>query len=461
MSDLSDLSNSLQKRLLIIGYVWPEPNSSAAGTRMMQLIQLFASQNWNITFASPAKLGEHKVDLQTLGIAEKNIELNDSSFDNFITQLQPNMVIFDRFMMEEQFGWRVAKYAPQALRILNTEDLHSLRASRQKLLKQFLKNQPNNIDLEDIALTDSLTLFTEMALSDIAKREIAAIYRSDLTLMISAFEMQLLTQQFSIPQQQLFYLPFVYQPLQSSNSNSATINNWQERQHFISIGNFRHEPNWDAVLWLKQEIWPLIRKQLPSAELHIYGAYPPPKATALHNKKQGFLIKGWAEDALDVMQQARVCLAPLRFGAGIKGKLADAMQTGTPSVTTDIGAESMLNTHLEQWPGAIANNAEDYANAAVELYQNNQACSDCQTLALKNFQLNYEDQSFNDKLMHCLQLLTENLTRHRSQNFTGSMLNHHHHKSTQYMAQWIEAKNKIEVSETVSSPNQNSEIIEK
>ena len=106
------LNSNPNSTLLILGYVWPEPSSSAAGTRMMQLIHLFQKHQWQITFASPSKLGEHRLDLTQFGIQEQNIELNSSSFDEFLNDLQPNVVIFDRFMMEEQFGWRVETQCP-------------------------------------------------------------------------------------------------------------------------------------------------------------------------------------------------------------------------------------------------------------------------------------------------------------------------------------------------------------
>lgn len=435
--------NTPSKKLLIIGYVWPEPNSSAAGSRMMQLIRLFLAHNWNITFASPAKLGEHKTDLIALGVDEQTIELNNQSFDIFIQELQPGLVIFDRFMMEEQFGWRIEQFAPQAIRVLNTEDLHSLRSTRQQLLKDYLKTHSKEINLEDIQLTDQACLFNKMAQSDMAKREIASIFRCDLTLMISEYEMALLQQQFQAPAQQLFYLPFLYPGVEHSSLPS-----FEERIHFVTIGNFRHEPNWDAVLWLKESIWPLIRKQLPKAELHIYGAYPPPKATALHNPKQGFLVKGWAEDAFSVIQNARLLLAPLRFGAGIKGKLAEAMLNGTPSITTSIGAESMQANANSIWPGAIANNSHEFANAAVELYNNKQAWLNYQKTGFENVSNRYlfnpksnDADSANNRLMQTITQLQSDLNTHRNKNFVGAMLNHHRHKSTKYMAQWIEAKN--------------------
>ncbi|HXR01264.1 MAG TPA: glycosyltransferase, partial [Pseudomonas sp.] len=84
---------------LIIGYVWPEPGSSAASGHVMQLIDCFLEHGWQITFASAASEGEHKADLAALGISEMPIELNNSSFDAFISALQPDVVLFDQFLM--------------------------------------------------------------------------------------------------------------------------------------------------------------------------------------------------------------------------------------------------------------------------------------------------------------------------------------------------------------------------
>jgi len=433
-------SKTSSKTLLIIGYVWPEPNSSAAGTHMMQLIHFFLKQGWSITFASPCNLGEHKADLLSLGINEQLIELNNESFDLFIQQLQPGLVIFDRFMMEEQFGWRIEKQAPHAVRILNTEDLHSLRAVRQQLIKDYLNTQPEITDLQKVPLHDAQHLFEKMATSDLTKREIAAIFRCDLTLMISEFEMDLLQQQFQVPIRQLMYLPFQYKKLPTS-----ALKAFEMRQHFIAIGNFRHEPNWDAVLWLKQEIWPLIRQQLPRAELHIYGAYPSKKATQLHNPKQGFHVMGWAENAFDVLSQARVCLAPLRFGAGIKGKLAEAMLCGTPNVTTSIGCESMQIIHSEAWGGAIANQPHEFAEQAVRLYQDSAVWQKAQKQGYKIVTDRYLlTPTRSQRLLDKINGLMTDIATHRTANFIGAMLNHHHHKSTQYMSQWIEVKNRLE-----------------
>ena len=411
-------------RVLIIGYVWPEPNSSAAGSRMLALINCFRSEGWVVTFASPAALGDHSVDLAELGISSCNISLNCSSFDTFILALQPDIVLFDRFMMEEQFGWRVEKACPDALRILDTEDLHCLRDARHQAHKQKRDFCTNDLSSE---------LNSGMAL-----REVAAILRCDFSLMISRYEMQLLQQHFKVDQALLHYCPFMLDLTDTIRSAPS----YERRQHFIAIGNFRHAPNWDSVLWLSSEIWPLIRKQLPAVELHIFGAYPPKKATDLHNPSKGFHVLGWAESALDVMSAARVCLAPLRFGAGIKGKLADAMLCGTPSVTTAVGAESMWLNDQSKWCGEVAETAVDIANAAVRLYQHKSRWQAAQSIGTATLAEHYDRGRVGRVLLQKIDECRENLAAHRRNNFIGAMLRHHHHRSTQFMSQWIEEKNK-------------------
>lgn len=421
-------------RVLIIGYVWPEPRSSAAGGHMMQIIESFLQRGWHITFSSPAGIGEHKADLASLGIDEVGIELNNSSFDTFISQLTPDIVLFDRFMMEEQFGWRVEKHCPAALRVLETSDLQSLRDARQQQLKARLKSSADLDDFSNLFAPARRDTFEQMADTDLAQREIAAIYRCDLSLMISEYEIDLLVEHFNVPRALLHWCPLMV------DSVPATFVPFEQRQHFLSIGNFRHAPNWDAVLWMKTTVWPLIRQQLPGAQLHVYGAYTPPKATALHNPAQGFHVLNWAEDALEVMSHARICMAPLRFGAGIKGKIADAMLCGTPNVTTPVGAEGM---HGElPWAGAIEQSASAIAAAAVHLYQNAEAWHQAQQHGQTLLAQRYLQASHGPALVECIERCRTGLEQHRRNNFTGAMLRHHQHKSTQYMAQWIEAKNR-------------------
>lgn len=394
----------------------------------MQLITYFA-QNHRVVFASPAKLGEHREDLTQLGVKEQHIALNCDSFNTWVSELNPATVIFDRFMMEEQFGWRVEQCVPGCLRILDTEDLHSLRQARHDNHKAALKQ---GIQF-DTQFADTERLFAQMSVQDVCQREIAAIYRCDLSLMISEFEIELLNNCFGVPRAQLVHLPFMLEPALQNSPNFTA------RQHFVSIGNFRHAPNWDATLWLKQQIWPRIRRKLPHAQLHIYGAYPSKKVTDLHSESEGFHVLGWAEDAFDVLKHARVCLAPLRFGAGIKGKFTDAMRCATPSVTTTLGAESMAGEY--PWPGALANDCEQLAHQAIALHQDaerwQEASNSCAIILAKRYDRAALTALLDERISAC-QL---DLERHRRQNFTGTMLRHHMHKSTKYMSQWIAAKN--------------------
>ncbi len=414
--------NAEKTTLLIIGFVWPEPNSSAAGRRMMQLIELFLTHSWQITFATPATESEHGVDLQALGVQPVAIQLNDGRFDDFVAQLQPDIVLFDRFMIEEQFGWRVEAHCPDALRVLNTEDLHFLRKARQMAVKQ---KRP---------------LAKQDYVSDGALREVASILRSDLTILISEFEVALLQDTFQIDPHLLQYTPFLLDKI--SPETVATWPSFTERQHFVTIGNFRHAPNWDAVLQLQQMVWPLIRNQLPQAELYVYGAYPSKKVTDLHRPQAGFYVCGWAEDAQLVMQQARVCLAPLRFGAGLKGKLIAAMLCGTPAVTTAMGAEGIAGGL--PWNGAVVDDWQGFADTAVSLYQDQSFWQQSQAHGVAIINQRFDKTFHGAQLIQRIETVRQNLEEHRLQNFTGAMLRHHTMKSTMYMSRWIEAKNKVQ-----------------
>jgi len=409
------------KNLLIIGFVWPEPNSTAAGSRMMQLIELFQKDNYKITFVSTATKSTNSFNLESINIETFEIELNNTSFDKFIKEINPSIVLFDRYLTEEQFGWRVTENCPNAIKILDTEDLHFLRKARQTAFKS---EKPLSVDLIK---------------NDVAKREIASIYRCDLTLIISKFEMKLLKNTFKINKSILQYLPFL-----EDNINLAKIKTYpsfEKRTHFITMGNFKHEPNYNAVLYLKSTIWPLIRKKLPKVEMHIYGAYATEKVLQLQNIKDGFLIKGWARDTKETYTNARVCLAPLKFGAGLKGKLIDSMKFGTPSVTTSIGAEAM-HKNLP-WNGFICDDPEEFALKSVELYSNKNSWKKSQKNGVDIINTCYSKDKYGTKFLHKIEKITQNLNKHRLKNFIGSMLEHHTLKSTKYLSKWIEEKNKF------------------
>ena len=410
------------KKVLIIGKVWPEPQSSAAGSRMIQLIDYFADSGVEIIFASAAKRGKYSADLSGKVSAEAEIEVNNSQFDSFMLEHNPDIVLFDRFSVEEQFGWRVAETCPDAIRILDTEDLHFLREARGRSA-QGKQNSGNPVDYQN----------------EVAIREIASVYRSDLSLVISDYEMNLLLNRFKIPANILLHLPFMLNPVTDDIKNERPV--YSERSGFVTIGNFRHPPNSDSVIWLMEEIWPLIRKRMPEAEMNVYGAYLPKKIEMLNEPGDGFYVKGRASSSGKVIEQARVMLAPLRFGAGLKGKLIDAMRYGTPAVTTNVGAESMYGSF--EIPGQIQDDPEKFADAAVELYNDENQWHQARTNGFRVINERYSKDEYEKLLTSRICEIWNDPESHRRNNFTGRMLMHHSMASTRYMSKWIEEKNKF------------------
>lgn len=404
------------KQLLIIGHTFPEPSTTAAGSRMMQLIELFSKEGFQITFASTAAISEKTIDLKERCISVKNIQLNDASFDEFIKELNAEAVIFDRYITEEQFGWRVSEQCPNTLKLLDTEDLHFLRKAREEAIKT---NKP----------VSEAKLFSE-----IAKRELASILRCDLSLIISEYEMNLLKETFKIPSQIIYYLPLFF----ATNNNDTQIKTFKERQNFITIGNLLHAPNVDSVLQLK-EFWPGIKERFPEAELHIFGAYAPQQILQLNDKKEGFIIKGWVEDLEKVLKTYRVLLAPIRFGAGLKGKLLDAMYFGLPSVTTQIGVEGLCGDF--PFGGETTSSKESFINSAIRLYSEEIAWQEAQQNGFRIIQERFRKILFRKEFKSLINELLLNLETHRQENFIGQILQHHTLQGTKYMSKWIEVKN--------------------
>ncbi|MEH6765772.1 MAG: glycosyltransferase [Aequorivita antarctica] len=405
------------KQLLILGHTFPEPTTTAAGSRMMQLLELFTEENYQITFASTASISERTANLEAQHISVKNILLNDTSFDEFIKELNPQIVIFDRYITEEQFGWRVNEICQEALKILDTEDLHFLRKAREEAIKN---SRP----------ISEANLFSETT-----KRELASILRCDVSLIISEYEMELLQNTFKISSELLYYLPFLVKTL----TEEITTLSFEERHNFFAIGNLLHAPNVDSVLQLK-EIWPEIKKQLPKAELHIYGAYAPQQILQLNNKKQGFIVKGWVENVEAVMKNYRVQLAPLRFGAGLKGKFLDAMRYGLPTVTTEVGAEGMCGKL--PFGGTITISKEEFITAAIQLYSEENLWNKAQQNGFSIIEKRFQKRLFSEAFKKHIHTISTNLEKHRQENFLGQILQHHTLQSTKYLSKWIEAKNR-------------------
>ncbi|EAR08858.1 glycosyltransferase [Reinekea blandensis] len=409
---------------LLIARQWPEPNSTAAGRRTLDLLSILQQQGYQIHLASTAEPTPFQADLSTLGYQTHRIALNDSSFDQWITELNPTLVVYDRFVSEEQFGWRIRQQIPQAMTVLDTSDLHCLRSAREVSVK---KQQP--IDL----------------FNDIALREVAAIVRCDLTLMISDVETELLNTTFKVPQTLLCYLPFLV-----SEDDYQPGGDFDSRQHLIMMGGFKHEPNRDAARWLRDSIWPLLKPQLPKhVEMHVYGAYPDQAMQQLHNPAQGFHLKGRADDALATFRQYRLNLAPLRFGAGQKGKILEGWLTGTPTISNAIGAESMIGPLS---PGyELPEDAQAFADLSARVYKDPDLW---QSLVSAGEQILSQRFRRDEHIVPFVQRVADvraDLTSHRHQNFWGRLLWQEQFRSTEFMSRWIEAKTQLKSTSTPGS----------
>ncbi len=403
------------RTILIIGLVWPEQISSAAGKRMVQLIKIFTENSYKVIFVSAASESDYSEDLLPLNVICERIVLNSDTFDKFLQNINPTIVLFDRFVMEEQYGWRVAEKCPDAIRILDTEDLHFLRAARNSAIKA-------NRNLSD----------DDLLSEPVATREIASILRCDLTLIISEVEVELLQRLFNIDASLLHYIPLLAE-------QDLDVRSFESRNDFLFIGNFLHFPNLDAVRHLKSEIWPELRDRVPTAKLIICGAYPTQEVLQMHSNKSRIVVKGRVPDSIETIRDAKVMLAPIRTGAGIKGKLLEAISTGTPSVTTSIGAEGIAGVY--DWPGAICENVSDFVNAATLLYQSKEAWNSSQrnrVAILKRF----DEKNFVEDFLLKIVNIQQNISQHRNRNFYGKLLQHHTMTSTKYMSLWISEKNK-------------------
>jgi glycosyltransferase involved in cell wall biosynthesis len=415
-------------KVVLITYVWPEPLSSAAGLRDMNLIDSILWAGWDLIVASPSVQNSYSDQLIQRGIRIHGVHANDPEFDLWIKSEAPSLVIFDRFVIEEQFGWRVQENCPDAVRVLDTQDLHFLRRTRAKAI-QIGKSEVGKVSL----VSEALEVGSKEFMNEDTFREIASLYRCDGIFVLSRFEYDLLISQFNFSRDVLSLSRFQY-------PDPVPTPGFEDRDHFMMIGNFRHAPNEDGVRWLIHEIWPLIRRRLPNVSLDIYGAYPSKEMMALTSKKEGIFVRGPISDHLEVLRSHRVNLAPLRFGAGIKGKISDGWWAGTPVVATSIGAEGMSDSY--SFGGLIADSAEDFAEAAVRLFQEEKEWAAQQQSGIQLIQALYSLEINRAELVHFLAFLLSNRGELRSHNWLGAMLDYHSMRSTRYFSKWIEEKSK-------------------
>ena len=422
--------------ILWICFVWPEPTSSAAGIRTVQLIKSCRKNGYNVEVWSPCQPNSFQNQLTANGITTKQIQPNDSIFDTEITKYNPDIVFFDRFMIEEQFSWRVRANCPEALRILDTVDLHLIRRARQKTVHSHSLNIATALSAEALNSEDAI-------------REISAIYRSDLSLIISESEMNLLQTHYNISADLLLLCPLFYEDF---SETSITVSlDFSARRNFIFIGNFNHPPNVDCVRILKKDIWGKIQARLAlhevnprEIELHVYGAYPTREILNFDDHNTGFRVKGWTADARKTLAEYKVNLAPIRFGAGIKGKITEGWAAGTPCVATSIAAEGMYpNDGSIAFGGVVTDDWEQFVQASVKFYLLPYVWNEASRQGFRLLDALFNETVISEKFLRGIFFQSTNRKMLRQKNFIGALLWHHSHRSSEYFSRWIEEKNKM------------------
>jgi glycosyltransferase involved in cell wall biosynthesis len=244
-------------------------------------------------------------------------------------------IIFCRHYIATQYMDVVRQHAPQAKIWFDTVDLHYLREERLAALQQ-------SPQLAEVAATTR-------------KQELAVIQNSDLTFVVSPVEMDIL--KLAVPGSQVAILSNIHEPMVDTPS-------FKQRNGLLFVGGFQHPPNVDAVQWFIREVWPLLIAMLPEASLTIVGSKMPESLREL--QQPGIDILGFVPDIDPLLLSCRISIAPLRYGAGVKGKVNQAMSFGLPVVATPAAVEGMNLSHGHN--AMVAQTPQAFAEAIVQLH---------------------------------------------------------------------------------------------
>lgn len=327
------------RRVLVIDSETPRPDRDSASLRLFNLMRLLIEEGAQVTFV-PADLNHTGADtqrLQQLGVETWYAPF----FGTPASWLRTHGAHFDTVVVCRHYVLRewlplLRRHAPRAKVVFDTIDLHYLRERRGAEVSQ------------DAAL---------MRASEKTRAlELDVIARSDATLVVSEIERTLLAQ--DAPRAQVEVLSNLHRVHGAGRP-------FGQRHDLVFVGGFRHPPNVDAVRWFATEVFPLVRARLPEVRFHCIGGDVPAEVEALATLR-GVLIHGHVPDIDPYMDGARICVAPLRFGAGVKGKVNLSMAHGQPVVATACAVEGM---HLRDGVDVlVADGVQAFADAVVRLY---------------------------------------------------------------------------------------------
>jgi GT2 family glycosyltransferase/glycosyltransferase involved in cell wall biosynthesis len=326
-------------RVLVIEACMLTPDHDAGSVRMMAILEILTSLRCKVTFVADNL--EHRQPYVSQ-LQQHGIEVLHHPFVRSITDVlsrrgsEFDIIVISRHYIAVKHIDAVRAFAPKALVVFDTVDLHFLRTERQA-------------ELEGNALARA---------SARAKRdeELTVIRKSDVTLVVSTFEQSLLAE--LAPDARVLVLSLIHD-LHPPGLPFA------EREGLVFIGGFQHPPNADAVLWYAEQVLPHVRKLLPGVTTYIVGSKVPPNIRAL--AAPDFVVAGYVPDVTSYFTGCRVSIAPLRYGAGVKGKINQAMSYGLPVVATPVSTEGMFLSHEQDV--LVADHPRAFAEAIARVYR--------------------------------------------------------------------------------------------
>jgi GT2 family glycosyltransferase/glycosyltransferase involved in cell wall biosynthesis len=336
-----DVAEDVTRRVLVADYRIPMTDVSAGERATVGLISDFRTLGYDVTFL-PNDLvpsSKYENELRAKGVTVVTRAQGYNSPVEYLSQHGHSFGVFYLIRLEiaEAALETVREVAPKARVIFHAPDLYSLRESREAEL------QNSETARAGAAHTRS--------------RELELMRQVDHVVVQSPVEVPFIEPH--LPDTPVSVFPALYAPI---TANPAPF---EARRHLFFLGGFGHSPNVDAVQWFATEIWPLVRPRLPDAEFHIVGAEAPASVLDLE-AIAGVKVVGFVPDLDPILSTMRVGVAPLRFGAGIKGKITMTLGAGIPCVCTGIAAEGM---YLQDGVHTlIADDAQSFADAVVKIY---------------------------------------------------------------------------------------------
>ena len=327
------------KNILVIDHHVPTPDRDSGSLRMFQILKLLHRLGHRVTFVPDnlAKMDSYTCELQKRGIEVVHYPHVVKVHDYLLSHgSEFDIVMLSRCKFAHKHMADVRLYAPQARIIFDTVDLHFVREAGEARVT----GDPG----------------MEQKASETERLESELIDQSDETWTVSTSEQRLLQERW--PEKSIQVISNIVDV--PGSSTPFTL-----RRDWLFIGSFQHTPNVDAVLFFVQSIYPFVRAHLPEAKFYIIGDKAPPEIIALDS--DNIIVTGLQRDAAPFFDSVKLSVAPLRFGAGVKGKINQSMAFGVPVVATSVAVDGTELRDREEI--LVADEPEDFAQALIELYE--------------------------------------------------------------------------------------------